>query len=510
MPFIDLVEAAAAATATRSRLAKVAALSALFVGLAPAEIGPAIGLLLGKPRQGRIGVGWATLQDVRPEPAATASLTIADVDDAIDELAAAVGAGSGSASTRAGVLRKLLAGATAAEQDFLVRSLLGDVRTGALEAVVLDAVAAAADLTAIDVRRAAMLTGDLGETARRALSGAGIDDIGLTAGVPVLPMLAGTAASPADALQITGEASVEHKLDGARLQVHRVGRVVTGYTRSLADITARVPEVVRLVEAFPGGDLILDGETLTLDEDGRARPFAETMSRFGAQTARQARLSVRFFDILHAGGTDLIDLPLRERRAELQRIVGDSMMPGSITADPAEADRVFEQALAAGHEGILVKGIDSPYAAGRRGKSWIKVKPVHTYDLVVLAAEWGYGRRTGWLSNLHLGAIDPDGEFGEPGGFVMVGKTFKGLTDATLRWQTEYFPQIETRRTQSTVFLAPKTVVEVAIDGVQRSSRYPGGVALRFARVKSYRTGDDAKRPQDTDTIGTLRALLTG
>lgn len=510
MPFIDLVEAAAAATATRSRLAKVAALSALFAGLAPAEIGPAIGLLLGKPRQGRTGVGWATLQDIRPEPAADPSLSIADVDAAIEELAAAAAVGAGSGTMRTGVLRKLLAGATAAEQDFLVRSLLGDVRTGALEAVVLDAVAAAADLAATDVRRAAMLTGDLGETARRALSGAGIDDIGLTPGVPVLPMLAGTAASPAAALQVTGEASVEHKLDGARLQVHRVGGVVTAHTRSLADITARVPEVVRLVEAFPGGDLILDGETLTLDEGGRARPFAETMSRFGAHTAREAKLSVRFFDILHSGGTDLIDAPLRDRRAELQRIAGESLMPGSVTSDPAVAGRVLDEALAAGHEGILVKGIDTRYSAGRRGKGWLKVKPVHTYDLVVLAAEWGYGRRTGLLSNLHLGALDPDGEFGEPGGFVMVGKTFKGLTDATLRWQTEYFPQIETRRSQNAVFLAPTTVVEIAIDGVQRSSRYRGGVALRFARVKSYRTGDDAKRPQDTDTIGTLRALLNG
>ncbi len=508
MPFIDLVDAAGAVTATRSRLAKVAALSAYFAGLDQAEIAPAIGLLLGKPRQGRTGVGWATLQDIRPEPAPAPSLSIADVDGAVDALAAAVGTGAGSTTTRAEVLRTLLGRATAAEQDFLVRSLLGDVRTGALEGVVLDALAAAAGLAATDVRRAAMLTGDLGETARRALSGAGIDDIGLTPGVPVLPMLAGTATTPAEALAITGEASVEFKLDGARLQVHRVRGVVSAYTRSLADITARLPEVVRLVQAFPGGDLILDGETLTLDEGGRARPFAETMSRFGARTAREATLSVRFFDVLHSQGTDLIDAPLRERRAELQRIAGASLMPGSVTADPAVAEQVLAEALAAGHEGVLVKGIETPYSAGRRGKGWIKVKPVHTYDLVVLAAEWGYGRRTGWLSNLHLGAYDPEGDFGEPGGFVMVGKTFKGLTDAILRWQTEYFPQIELGRNGNTVFLAPTTVVEIAIDGVQSSSRYPGGVALRFARVKSYRTGTDAKRPEETDTIGTLRALL--
>jgi DNA ligase-1 len=507
MLFNDVVRAAQAAAGTRSRLAKTAAFADLFRGLAPVEVPVAVGLLLGKPRQGRTGVGWRTVGDARPDPAGAASLTIADVDAAIDQLAAAVGSGTGSNATRARVLRDLLTAATADEQDFLVRTLLGDVRTGALEGVLLEAVAAAAELPAAGVRRAAMLTGDLGETARRALSGAGIADIGLTPGIPVLPMLAGSAPTPSAALELTGEASVEFKLDGARLQVHRVAGTVSAYTRTLADVTERVPELVALVRTFPGGDLILDGETLTLGEDGRARPFAETMSRFGARLARDAQLSVWFFDLLHADGVDLIDQPLQVRRAELERVVGDRVIPGVITADAGAAETVFAEALAAGHEGVLVKGIDSTYAAGRRGRSWIKVKPVHTYDLVVLAAEWGYGRRTGWLSNLHLGARDPDGRFGPPGGFVMVGKTFKGLTDDILRWQTEYFPTIETQRSAYALHVRPVTVVEIAIDGVQRSSRYPGGIALRFARVKAYRPD---KRPDEADTIQSLRGLLRG
>ncbi|MDQ6657582.1 MAG: ATP-dependent DNA ligase, partial [Actinomycetota bacterium] len=511
----DLVAAAATATATRSRLAKVKALAELLRGLDEAEVTPAIGMLLGKPRQGRTGVGWRTASEARPTPADSSQLSIAEVDAAIDALAAAIGSGIGSNSARAGILRDLLSRATSDEQDFLIRMLLGDVRTGALEGVVLEAIAVAAELKPADVRRAAMLTGDLGATARQALSGGGLEDVGLRPGVPVLPMLASTAATPTAALDSTGEASVEFKMDGARLQIHRVDGIVTAYTRSLADVTQRVPEVVALVQEFPGGDLILDGETLTLNEAGVARPFAETMSRFGTHTASDTRLSVWFFDVLHSGGVDLIDEPLHRRREELRRIVGDRLMPGSVTADPAVAEQVFAGAIAAGHEGVLVKAIEAPYAAGRRGKSWIKVKPVHTYDLVVLAAEWGYGRRSGWLSNLHLGALDPDGDFGEPGGFVMVGKTFKGLTDEILRWQTEYFPTIQTRRTDGVVYLAPTTVVEIAIDGVQQSSRYPGGVALRFARVKAYRTGAevfaggaDAKLPRDADTIGTLRALL--
>jgi DNA ligase 1 len=352
-----------------------------------------------------------------------------------------------------------------------------------------------------------MLSGDLGETAVAALTGGAdaLDQIGLAVGTPILPMLASTAADPAAALEITGEASVEYKLDGARIQVHRNGDEVRVFTRSLADITHRVPEVVEVVRTFPAHRLILDGETLSLDEDGGPRPFQDTMSRFGAEAQRTAVLKPWFFDVLHVDGEDLIDRPLSERRPVLEKVVGAYRIPGEVTVDPAVADRVSRDALAAGHEGIVVKGIDSVYAAGRRGKSWVKVKPVHTYDLVVLGVEWGSGRRTGWLSNLHLGAYDPTGEFGEPGEFVMVGKTFKGLTDALLRWQTEHFPTIETRSTRHVVYVQPVTVVEIAIDGVQRSRRYPGGIALRFARVKQYR---EDKRPEDADTIQTLRAML--
>jgi DNA ligase-1 len=298
---------------------------------------------------------------------------------------------------------------------------------------------------------------------------------------------------------------VEFKLDGARIQVHRAGDDVRVFTRSLAEVTQRVPEVVAVVQGMPVRDVILDGETLTLDEGGAPRPFQETMSRFGAEQARETVLRPWFFDVLHIDGRDLLDEPLAVRRAELARLAPDHVIPGEVTDDPEAAERISREALAEGHEGVVVKAIGSPYAAGRRGSSWIKVKPVHTYDLVVLAAEWGSGRRRGWLSNLHLGAYDPAGEFGEPGGFVMVGKTFKGLTDDLLRWQTEHFPTLEASRDAHTVYLEPVTVVEIAIDGVQRSPRYPGGIALRFARVKRYR---DDKRPDDADTIQALRALL--
>jgi DNA ligase-1 len=318
-------------------------------------------------------------------------------------------------------------------------------------------------------------------------------------------MLAAAAASVSAALATSGEASVEYKLDGARIQVHRAGDDVRVFTRNLADITRRVPEVVEVVRRMPVRDVILDGETLSLDEDGAPRPFQETMSRFGADAARETLLHPWFFDILHVDGRDLLDEPLATRLAELERVAGEHRIPGEVTADPEVAERISRDALGAGHEGVVVKAIGSIYAAGRRGSGWIKVKPVHTYDLVVLACEWGSGRRRGWLSNLHLGALDPTGEFGDPSGFVMVGKTFKGLTDELLRWQTDYFQQIELRRTANTVWMTPTTVVEIAIDGVQRSSRYPGGIALRFARVKRYR---EDKPAGNADTIQTLRGLL--
>jgi DNA ligase-1 len=503
----ELVDVAAAVAATSSRLRKIDLLADLLARLSPAEVEPAVGLLLGRPRQGRVGVGWAAVSAGAEgvAGAATSTLTVADLDRLVDDLAAMSGPGSSAATTQA--LTRAFASATAEEQQFIVRALLGDVRTGALDGILTDAAAKAGGVRPDELRRAVMLSGDLGAMIRLAVTEGpeAVAGVQLAVGVPVFPMLASTAPGPAEALEVTGAASVEYKLDGARIQVHRDGDDVRVFTRSLADITHRVPEVVEVVRSMPVDRVILDGETLTLDESGQPRPFQDTMSRFGADAPRASVLRPWFFDVLHVDGRDLIDEPLADRRAVLDRVARDYRIPGETTADPAVADRVLRESLAAGHEGILVKGLDSTYTAGRRGKSWVKVKPVHTYDLVVLAAEWGSGRRTGWLSNLHLGAYDPHGEYGEPGGFVMVGKTFKGLTDELLRWQTLRFPQVETRRTRYAVHVRPEIVVEIAIDGVQRSSRYPGGVALRFARVKGYR---EDKAPTEADTVSTLRALL--
>ncbi len=508
-----LVDAASAVAAVPGRNAKVALLAAALGRLDPDEIEPAVGMLTARLRQGRLGIGWATVSELGVPPADEPSLTITDVDLALTHLAAL--AGTGSALARRDAVRRLWARATAPEQSWLIRLMLGEVRIGALDGLMVDAVAAAAGMPVASVRRAVMLSGSLGGTAYRALTGtrADVEAIGLTVGTPVLPMLASTAPDVAAALALTGPASVEYKLDGARVQVHREGGPtgrVRVFTRTLADITDRVPEVVEVARGLPGTDLILDGETLSLDEEGRPRPFQETMSRFGAspvgkERAREELLRPWFFDVLHADGVDLLDEPLSRRRGLLTAVVGPYAMPGVETDDAQRAAELATAALGAGHEGVVVKALDAPYAAGRRGKSWLKVKPVHTYDLVVLAAEWGSGRRTGWLSNLHLGARDPAVPLGEPGAFVMVGKTFKGLTDELLRWQTEYFPTIESRRTGHVVYVEAVTVVEIAIDGVQRSSRYPGGVALRFARVKRYRPD---KLAQDADTIGTLQGLL--
>ncbi|WP_426622030.1 ATP-dependent DNA ligase [Microbacterium sp. As-52] len=505
MMLSEVVTTTEEVSATASRLTKVDALARLLARSAPDEIATLVGLLLASPRQGRLGVGWRGLTAIEIAHADDPALTVGDVDASLDALAAA--SGSGSTATRTGILVELASRATAAEWDFLVRAMLGELRTGALSGVLLDSIARAADRPLALVRRAAMLSGDLGETARIALTGdeGDLEAVGLQVGRPVLPMLAATAPTPSAALEITGEASVEYKLDGARIQVHRHGDEVGVYTRSLADVTHRVPELVEIVRALPVTDVILDGETLSLDEDGGPRPFQETMSRFGADVSRELVLRPWFFDVLHVDGRDLIDEPLSVRLAELERVAGDWRMPGIVTDDAEAAERLSREALAAGHEGVVVKAIDAPYAAGRRGKSWVKVKPVLTFDLVVLGAEWGSGRRRGWLSNLHLGARDPEGEFGDPGGFVMVGKTFKGLTDELLRWQTAEFPEHESHRTASTVFLRPELVVEIAIDGVQRSPRYPGGIALRFARVKGHRTD---KTVVEADTIQTLRSLL--
>ncbi|WP_322411777.1 ATP-dependent DNA ligase [Microbacterium invictum] len=501
----EVVGAADAVSRTASRKAKVAVLSETLRAMAPEEVPITVGLLLAKPRQGRLGVGWRSLAAER-DHARDATLTVLEVDAAFERLA--VAAGTGSAGRRQGELDRLAQQATAAEWDFLSRVILGELRTGALEGVLLDAVAAAADRPVASVRRAAMLSGDLGEAASVALFGepAALDDVGLVVGRAVLPMLAATASSAGEAVA-AGESSVEYKLDGARIQVHRDGDEVRVFTRTLADVTHRLPEIVDTVRALPVRAAIFDGETLALDDDGAPRAFQETMSRFGSESATAVALRPWFFDLLHLDGRDLLDEPLHVRQAELERVAGEWRIPAVRTGDPDVAEQTARAALAAGHEGVMVKAIDSAYQAGRRGKSWLKVKPVLTFDLVVLAVEEGSGRRSGLLSNLHLGARDPDGVFGPPGGFVMVGKTFKGLTDQLLAWQTAHFPTIATARTAHTVHVRPETVVEIAIDGVQRSTRYPGGVALRFARVKRYRPD---KTATDADTIDALRALLRG
>jgi DNA ligase-1 len=503
----SVVETSEAVAATRSRNAKVDAIATLLRECGPDEVPTVVCFLTGEPRQGRIGVGWATLADARREAGASggdrpATVTLADLDAALTRISGT--SGPGSAGARRRLLAELFERSTTSETDFVFRLLTGELRQGALAGIMADAIARAADVPAADVRRAAMLSGDLAETARRALAGGApaLADVGLRVLRPVQPMLAATAASVADALDATGPASVEWKLDGARIQVHRAEDELRVFTRNLNDVTGRVPEVVAIARAFPARSFVLDGEAIGLSEDALPRRFQDTMSRFGTDDAatHEMTLAAFFFDVLHVDGDDVIDRPLRERAPILCDLVGEWRVPAVETHDAAVADAFLSDALATGHEGVMVKALDAAYEAGRRGATWRKVKPVRTLDLVVLAAEWGHGRRRGWLSNIHLGARDP-----ESGGFLMVGKTFKGMTDELLAWQTKHFQELAVARDDYVVHLAPELVVEIALDGVQISTRYPGGVALRFARVRGYRPDKDAS---DADTIDSVRALL--
>lgn len=506
MLFSDVVAVSGEVGATRARTVKAQAIAGLLRAATPAEVGPATAWLAGEARQGRIGTGWRTLSGIGAPPAATPSLTVAQVDQAFDELAGTSGAGS--ATRRAALLRELFGAATDAEQRFLTALLSGELRHGALEGVMLEAVAAAAQVPAADVRRAFMLSGSLPATAALALDGAAeaLAAVTLRVGRPVRPMLASPGDSLDTALDSAGpEVTVEYKLDGARIQVHRDGDEVRVWTRTLREITASVPEIVEHVRALPCRTAVLDGETLALDDDGRPRAFQDSMSRFGSEGSAEILLSPFFFDLLHLDGTDLLDEPLHVRLDALAGLLTDApalRMPGVRRPTRAEAADVRDAALDRGHEGVVVKALDAPYAAGRRGKAWQKVKPVHTLDLVVLGAEWGYGRRTGSLSNIHLGARDPDG--GEP---IMVGKTFKGMTDELLAWQTATFPDYTRAQQDHALLLRPELVVEIALDGAQRSTRYPGGVALRFARVLRYRPD---KTPAEADTLDAVRALVRG
>lgn len=485
--------------ATRARTAKVALLAEAIRELGSDEIEPGIAFLSGELRQRQIGAGWASLRDL-PEPAAEPSLTVAEVDDRFAQMAAVTG--TGSAGERRRLLTDLFGRATEPEQQLLSGLVAGELRQGAQASLVADAVAVAADVPAPDLRRSLMLRGDLGAVAVVALGegAAGLAAIRLVVGRPLAPMLASPAASIADALEQHAPASVEWKLDGARVQAHRDGDEVALFTRSLDDVTARLPAVAEAVRALPVRSLVADAEAILLRPDGRPAPFQETASAFSRAGAE--RLDVLLFDLLHVDGADLLDQPLADRRTALERVAGEAVIPRIVTGDVDVATAFYDDALARGHEGVMVKSLTAPYEAGRRGSAWLKVKRTHTLDLVVLAVEWGSGRRRGLLSNLWLGARD-DAE----GGFVMLGKTFKGLTDAVLAWQTEQLLARETHRDGHVVHVRPELVVEIAFDGIQASSRYPGGMALRFARVKGYRPD---KRPDEADTVGTVRAIFEG
>jgi len=501
----EIARTSVAVAETPGRLAKIERLAVCLRRLRPREVPIAVAYLSGGLSQGTIGVGWASLRDLPPPTARPPTLELLEVDAALERIRTSTGPGSQAIRRRA--LVELFGRATEPERRFVIGLLQGELRQGALEGVMVEAVARAAEVPAPEVRRALMLSGDLGAVAAAAVAEGrdGLARFRLTPFRPVKPMLAQTADNLPDALARIHPAAVEWKLDGARMQVHRVGDEVRAFTRNLADITDRVPEVVEAVLGLAVPAVILDGEAIALRPDGRPHPFQVTMSRFGSRLGvdelrRTVPLSSFFFDCLHVNGDDLIDRPARERFAALaESVTNELLVPRVATNDPTEAERFLDGALERGHEGVMVKALDAPYEAGRRGAGWLKVKRAHTLDLVVLAAEWGHGRRRGWLSNLHLGARDP-----ETGGFVMLGKTFKGMTDEMLAWQTERLLELETGRDAYTVYVRPKLVVEVAFDGVQSSPRYPGGLALRFARVKGYRPD---KRPDEADAIDTVRAI---
>ena len=504
MLLAEIVETSAAVGGTAARSEKIDRLATTLKRVEPREASIAAAYLSSQLRQRQIGVGYASMRDL-PQPAATSTLTLQQVDAALESIGGV--AGKDSQAERRRLLQELLGQATSEEQHFLVRLIIGELRQGALQGVMHEALARALNVPVTDVRRAVMLRGDLHAVAEAALRDGpgGLDQFRLHVGQSVQPMLAQSATSVGAALERTSPAAIDWKLDGARVQIHRQGAEIRVFTRSLDDITSRVPELVEMANALSVSSVVLDGETLALQPDGRPHPFQVSASRFGSRLdVERLRATLPLtpfvFDILHLDGEDLIDRPLEERLAILSGAVAERWrVPQVVTADVSTAEAFVGDTLRRGHEGVVVKALDSLYEAGRRGTGWIKVKPATDLDLVILAAEWGHGRRSGWLSNLHLGARDPD-----TGGFVMLGKTFKGLTDEMLRWQTQRLQELETHRDRWTVHVRPELVAEIRFDGVQRSSRYPGGVALRFARVVRYRPD---KRPEDADTIETVRSL---
>jgi len=507
----ELVATSARVGATSSRLAKVREIAALLRKLGEDEIMVAVSYLSGELPQGRVGVGYSALSTAAAaagdSPVGT-RLSVAQTDRLIGELASM--RGGGSAARRAAALRGLFSQATTAERNFLLQLLAGELRQGALVGVMIDAVAAAAEVPVTQVRRAAMYAKSIGTVACAAMTAgtAGLGRFGLELFSPVAPMLAQTAADVQTALRELGnaEAALEWKLDGARVQAHKEGETVRLYTRTLNEVTGALPEIVAAVSTLSARVLVLDGEAIAYDASGRPHPFQITMRRFGRRLEVEkllTELPVRayFFDCLRADERSLADRPLRERYEALAGAVPESLrVPRIVTAAASEARAFYEAALAAGHEGVMAKALDSPYEAGNRGASWLKIKRAHTLDLVVLAAEWGHGRRTGKLSNLHLGALDR-----ATGRYVMLGKTFKGLTDTMLEWQTRELLAREAHRDDWTVYVRPELVVEIAFSDLQASSRYPGGLALRLARVKRYR---DDKRAEDADDMEAVRKIF--
>jgi DNA ligase-1 len=494
----DVVTASGEVSDTSSRSRKVAILAELLRRLARDEVALAVGFLAGVPRQGRVGVGYSTIYGIQREPGAEASLTIDELDRAITAVQET--RGGGSAAKRKQILGELLGRATEREADFVKRLFTGELRQGALAGLMVDAIAKAAGVSGELTRRALMLSGDLTRTAEIAITEgeAGLREVGFEIFRPIFPMLASTAADAAEAVSSFDRGSVEWKLDGIRIQIHRRGDEVRIYTRNLNEITDALPGIVDAVRRVPLTQAVFDGEALWMAEHGPAA-FQDTVSQIDSAAPPEGIVTF-LFDVLHIDGDDLLDTPLAERAARLEAIAPHLKIPSVLTSDADTAQRVLKEALDAGHEGIVVKDARSPYKAGRRGKAWRKVKPVRTYDLVVLGAEWGHGRRQGWLSNLHLGARDP-----RTGEFLMVGKCFKGLTDELLEWQTRELLARETGRRGIAVLVRPELVVEIALDGIQSSTRYPGGVALRFARVKRYRPDKGAA---EADAIDDLRALL--
>ncbi|HTA70023.1 MAG TPA: ATP-dependent DNA ligase [Bryobacteraceae bacterium] len=504
MRLAAVVETSRRVAETTKRLEKVDLLARQLKQLHPEEVEIVVAFLTGRTRQGRIGIGYGTIRNAKGSPATEPSLEVAEIDRSFESITKIQG--SGSQRLRLELLSAMFARATEPEQQFLIGLLMGELRQGALEGIMLDAIAKASGVRADRVRRAAMMTGDISVVARALVEKgeAGLHSYDVQLFRPIQPMLAQTAEDVTEALADLGEAALEFKMDGARVQVHKSGDEVMVYSRALNDVSAAVPEVVEAVRALPAQNLILDGEVLSLLPDGRPQPFQITMRRFGRKLDVQRMrgdlpMTPFWFDLLYLNGGSLLDEPQARRFQALVELAPQSLISHIIATNAAAGDEFFERSLAQGHEGIMAKAVGATYAAGARGQSWLKIKRPRTLDLVILAAEWGHGRRQGWLSNLHLGARDT-----EKGGFAMLGKTFKGLTDEMLVWQTQELLKLEIGRDSYTVHVEPKLVVEIAFNEIQVSPRYPSGLALRFARVKSYRPD---KTAADADTFQTVQKM---